>query len=94
MTFYFVQLGQAFSGTADLTNTDCGDVTDVPFAGTVSGSVAAFTATYTCVMGPLTATATLEFTQATVVNGQMDGVYQMKVNGVNYDSGTFDATRQ
>lgn len=85
VVMHLVQTGEPLLGTADLGNTDCGDVKGVPVSGTVMGQVVTFAASYAC-MGHL---ATLEFTQGTRRGNRIDGTYQQNVNGQLYDSGTF-----
>jgi hypothetical protein len=82
----FQEDGDHFSGTTDVYDTDCGDVFGVPVSGTIQGDTYSFESSYVC-MGY---TATLSFTEATLVNGDyLQGKYTELVDGEFYDRGTF-----
>ena len=90
VTFHINQSGDSFTGTTDVTDTDCGDVENVPINGTVSGNTITINGTYNC-QGNV---ANLAFTNAKVVLGVMSGVYQEYVNGEYYDQGIFSAAKE
>ena len=84
-----VQTGSMVTGTADVSNTDCGDVTEVPVTGTVNEDQIIFNAAYTCGRD----VATLAFTQGSRRGDTISGTYQQNLNGSFYDSGTFWLTK-
>lgn len=93
LALHLTQNGSAFTGTADITDSDCGDVTGAPGSGTISGNSLTFEGSYVC-DGE---TAVLSFTEAVVagisVGATMTGKYQVLVNGQIYDKGAFLLTR-
>lgn len=78
------QSGSILSGTMDLGNTECGDVRNIPFSGSVENNVVSFTATYYCegVEGEVRSQGSLSGTT-------MSGRYQLYADGRPYDSGSW-----
>lgn len=92
VTFYMTQDSEtAVSGTADLSDTDCGDLTGIPFTGTVSGMNITFSASAYCPQ--YEATGELQFTQGVITGNTISGRYTETVNGAPYDNGIFSVTR-
>ncbi len=89
MIAYLVQTGSQVVGTADVDDTDCGDVRKVPVTGTVTENLIAINATYNC-DGHI---ATLAFTQGSKIRNTIYGTYQQNVDGRFYDSGTFSLVK-
>ncbi|MCB2184489.1 MAG: DUF4214 domain-containing protein [Desulfobulbaceae bacterium] len=83
------QSGSTIGGTLNVTNTDCGSVSNLPVSGSISNNVASFDVSATC-DGYY---ATLEYTQGTVSGNTMSGYYTTYVDGSFYDQGTFYITR-
>jgi len=86
VVMYLTEENDTFTGTADVYETDCGDVLGIPVTGTVQGNVYSFNMTHSC----LGVTSTLQFTQATLTGGNhLSGTYTQLVDSVPYDHGTF-----
>ena len=84
------QNGTSLSGRLSLTNTDCGNISNVFFTGTVqSASNFEFSATTAC-QGEV---ATIEWS-GQVTGNTMDGKYTFYVSGYFWDSGYYTITRQ
>ena len=90
LMLYLVQTENIYSGTMDLTNTDCGDVSGVPISGVISANTFTANASYDC-QGNL---AELVLTNGVFIGDIMNGIYRENVNGQFYDSGTFTTTKQ
>ncbi len=84
-----IQTDGQVNGTADIDDTDCGNVRNMPITGTVSDDMIAFDASFVC--GRYL--ATLAFTQGSRRGATIFGTYQENVNGAFYDSGDFWLTR-
>lgn len=93
LKLHLTQMGSDFTGTADISDTDCGDITGAPGSGTVSGNDVTFGGTYPCDGW----TVTLSFTEAIVagnsVAATMTGKYEVVVGGEVSDKGGFLLTR-
>ena len=84
-----IQIDDQVEGTADIDDTDCGNVRNMLINGTVSNDMIAFDASFKC--GQYL--ATLAFTQGSRRGDTIFGSYQENVNGAFYDSGTFWLTK-
>lgn len=82
--------GGSIVGTLDVTESDCGEVSGIPFTGEVISNTVTINATHTC-NGE---TSTLQYTQGTVVGDTFSGVYNQLLEGAAYDNGTFTTTKQ
>lgn len=89
VTFHLVQVGNNFTGTTDLTETDCGDISGIPVTGTIYDGIVNMNASYNC-MGHI---ASLSFAQGVLVGNTLRGSYSEDVDGLHYDSGTWQVTR-
>lgn len=90
ITMTITQSGDTYTGTVDVTDTDCGDVRGISVSGNISGNNLSVLASFNC-QGDI---ATLESTNVTVVGTVMAGTYQQNVNGVFYDAGTLNLTKE
>ena len=74
-----------------LTNTACGNFSNLSLTGSVSGDVANFQCAVTC---PLDGSYNeLRYTNETISGNTMTGDYTAYLNGSFYDYGTFSGTR-
>ncbi|MBI5556562.1 MAG: hypothetical protein HY885_02885 [Deltaproteobacteria bacterium] len=92
MTTVLVQTGSGLSGTLSVSNTECGNVWDVPLVGNMdSNGTYSFDASYDCGWDIVT----LECTNGVVsADGlSMVGDYSVYASGYYYDSGTFTIER-
>jgi len=81
------QRGSKISGKLDVRDTDCGDLYDVPFTGTISRNVVNFKIKTSCEGHRVE----MKFTKGKLSsnNRRMDGPYNTYVDGGLYDRGTF-----
>ncbi|MFH1153589.1 MAG: hypothetical protein V1793_07225 [Pseudomonadota bacterium] len=91
VTMYLTQTGSVFTGTMDVTDTDIGDVPDVPIGGTIIDNVVTLNASYVF-LGHL---VTLQYTSGTISGDTITGSYTQNVSGYPspYDTGTFSVTK-
>jgi hypothetical protein len=86
------QTGSSLAGKLNITNTDCGDFSNLSLTGSVSGDEANFQCAATC---PLDGSYNeLHYTHGRITGNTMTGDYTVYSNGSFLDSGTFSVTRQ
>lgn len=87
VTLYILTVnGDLFTGTMDVTNTDCGDVTEVPCSGTITDTLLTLESTYTC-MGH---TGTLSYTNGIILNDTINGTFVFTADiALANDAGAF-----
>ena len=86
------QTGNSLDGKLSVTGTRCTNLSNLPLSGSVSGNIASFNLSYTCI--PIGGAYEFNFINGTLVNNKMVGNWQVYLNGSFYASGTFTLLRR